>query len=107
MVFEVTEGQHQGRRVSRTWTFTDKAIGYSKRDLAAFGLATKAQILDVFPPLGQEVYCRLFVALQRSPDGDSAFNDIKKISDIQTQGAPGQDFLIDPAAGTAPAGGTP
>jgi hypothetical protein len=61
----------------------------------------------VFPPLSQEVYCRLFVTLQRSGDGQSVFNDIKKIADIRTQEAPGQDFLIDPAAGTGPAGGTP
>src|SRR5262245_61573882 len=45
VVFEVTEGDQRGRRLSRTWVFSDKAVGYAKRDLALFGLTTSKQLL--------------------------------------------------------------
>src|SRR5262245_2399616 len=71
VAFEVSEGEHRGRRVSRTWVFTEKAIGYAKRDLAEFGLTTSKQLLEPFPPTSCEVYCRLTVALQRGDDGNT------------------------------------
>ncbi len=41
--FEITEGEHVGKTVIRTWTFGPKALAYTKRDLAPFGLTTTAQ----------------------------------------------------------------
>ncbi len=95
IAFEVTQGEQTGRRVSRTWTFSEKAIGYSKRDLAPFGLTTVKQLLEPWPPLGCEVYCRLIVAIQRGDNG-SEFNDIKKIDAVRTVDSAAKNFLIDP-----------
>lgn len=95
MVFEVSEGEHRGRRVSRTWTFSQKAIAYAKRDLAAFGLTTSKQLLSPFPPTGREVYVKLTVALQRGDDG-SEFNDVKRIDVVRSEDSPAAAFLIDP-----------
>ena len=50
MVFEVSEGEQRTRRVSRTWTFTRKALAYAKRDLATFGLTTSQKLLELFRP---------------------------------------------------------
>src|SRR4051794_2761096 len=48
MRFEVTEGAHVGKTVPRTWTFGPKALPYTKRDLAPFGLTTSAKLLSPF-----------------------------------------------------------
>lgn len=108
IVFEVTEGEQRGNRVSRTWVFTEKAVAYAKRDLAAFGLTDSRKLLEPFPPAGREVYVRLAVAVQRGDDG-SEFNDVKKIDVVRTEDSPAKDFLIDPsAAGNGKSeGGTP
>jgi len=95
IAFEVTEGEHKGRRVSRTWVFTQKATAYSKRDLAIFGLTTAKQLLEPWPPLGCEMYCRLMVAIQRGDNG-SEFNDVKKIDNVRKEDSAAKDFLIDP-----------
>ena len=95
IVFEVSEGEHKGRRVPRTYVFTDKAVTYSKRDLAPFRLTTAKQFLEPWPPLGIEVYCRLLLALQRGNDG-SEFNDIKRIDNHRFVDSAAKNFLIDP-----------
>ena len=96
MTFEVSEGELRARRVSRTWTFSEKAIGYAKRDLAAFGLTTSQKLLEVFPPIGREVYVKLTVAMQRGDDGKSEFNDVKRIDILRIDETPAAPFLIDP-----------
>ena len=103
MNFEVTEGEHSRRRLSRIWTLSEKAIGYSKRDLAAFGLTTSQALLSPFPPMGREYFVRLTVALQRGDDGRE-FNDVKRIDVLRSEESPAAKFLIDPAT---PEGGTP
>ncbi|TPW00842.1 MAG: hypothetical protein FD124_3891, partial [Alphaproteobacteria bacterium] len=69
MRFEVSEGPHAGKTVIRTFTFTAKALGYSKAALAPFGLTTSAQLLSPFPRAGREYRVRLVVALHRGDDG--------------------------------------
>lgn len=103
MVFEVTDGEQRGRRVSRTWVFSERAVTYAKRDLAAFGLTTTKQLLEPFPPTGREVYVRLAVALQRGDNG-SEFNDVKRIDVLRTEDSPAKPFLIDPDAETSEGG---
>lgn len=80
--FEISEGEHAGKSVVRTWTFSAKAIAYTKRDLAIFGLATAADLLAPFPPLGEEFSVRLVVALQRGGDGIER-NDVKRVELIR------------------------
>lgn len=103
IAFEVVEGPHKGRRMSRTYTFGDKAIEYTKRDLAKFGLTTGQQLLEPFPAMGREVFCRLFVAVQRGDNG-AEFNDVKKIDAVRVVDSAAKDFLIDPTKGE---GGSP
>src|SRR5262245_61657029 len=67
--FRVTEGPHAGQTVARMWTFGARALPYTKRDLAPFGLTTTAQLLAPFPAAGREYLVRLVVALQRGDDG--------------------------------------
>lgn len=97
VVFEVTQGEYERRRISRTWVFSERAVMYSKRDLAIFGLTTAKQLLEPFPPMGREVYCRLIVALQRGDNG-SEFNDVKKIDNVRFEDSNAKSFLIDPDA---------
>src|SRR5688572_25841604 len=35
--FEVTEGSQCGKSIIRTWTFSEKALRYTRRDLLPFG----------------------------------------------------------------------
>lgn len=97
VVFEVTEGEHARRRVSRTWVFSEKAVPYAKRDLSTLGLTTGMQLLEPWPPMTCEIHCRLIVALQRGDNG-SEFNDVKKIDSVRTVDSAAKPFLIDPDA---------
>jgi hypothetical protein len=95
MVYEVIDGPHAGRTLLKTWAFTAKALPYSKRDLAAFGLTTSAQLLAPFPEAGREYQVRLIVALQRGDDG-IAHNDIKRIEVVRIVESPVAQFIVSP-----------
>lgn len=87
------------------WVFTERAVAYAKRDLAVLGLTTGKQLLEPFPAMGREVYCRLFVASQRGDNG-TEFNDVKKIDAVRTVDSAAKPYLIDPDASKCE-GGTP
>lgn len=91
--FEVTDGPQAGKTVIRTWTFGPKAVGYTKRDLAPFGLTTSAQLLAPFPEPGRGYRVRLVVALQKGDDGVER-NDIKRIDLVGVDESPAADFLL-------------
>ena len=97
--FEVTEGEHKGKTVVRTWTFSPKALAYTKRDLAPFGLSSTAKLLSPFPEAGREYHVRLVVAIQRGDDGIER-NDIKRVDLIRVDESPAAAFLLpDPPEG--------
>lgn len=91
--FEVVEGEQVGRTVQRMWTFSAKAMAYSKRDLAAFGLTTAAHLLSPFPPTGKDVIVELAVALQQSDNG-SQFNDVKSVRVLEVKPSAVADYVI-------------
>ena len=93
MRFEIADGDQAGRTVIRTWTFGSKAMPYSKRDLAPFGLTTSAALLSPFPEAGREYLVRLVVALQRGDDGIER-NDIKRIDLLSVAESPAAKFLL-------------
>jgi len=93
MKFEVSEGPQTGRTVVRMWTFGEKAIKYTKRDLSPFGLTTTAKLLTPFPDAGREYVVRLVVALQRGDDGISR-NDIKNLTVVRVTDSPFADFNL-------------
>lgn len=93
--FEIVEGAHAGKTVIRTWTFSPKAIGYTKRDLAPFGLTTSAALLSPFPAAGREYFVRLVVAMQRGDDGIER-NDVKRIDLIRIDESPAAGFMLPP-----------
>lgn len=98
MRFEVVGGEQDGKTLVRTWTFSEKAVRYSKRDLSAFGLATSAQLLAPFPEPGKEYRVRLVVAVQAGDDGIQR-NDIKKIDVLEVKDTPDAEFLLPPTRG--------
>lgn len=84
ITFEVLQPEaHAGKTVRRTWTFSEKAIGYARRDLALFGLDSGAKLLQPFPAETTFV-CKLTVAHKREEDGRE-FNDVKGISVLKTE----------------------
>ena len=93
MRFEVSEGEHTGRTVVRTWTFGEKALPYTRRDLMPFGLTSTAQLLAPFPEPGREYRVRLVVALQRGDDGIER-NDIKRIEVTGVTASPAAGFEL-------------
>jgi hypothetical protein len=93
MTYEITDGPHAGRTLLKTWAFTAKALPYSKRDLATFGLVSSAQLLAPFPEPGREYHVRLTVALQRSNDG-AEYNDIKRIEVVRVDKSPIAPFIV-------------
>jgi hypothetical protein len=93
MKFEVTEGPQTGKTIVRTWTFGAKALSYTKRDLALFGLSSTASLLSPFPPVGREYHIRLVVALQRGDDQIER-NDIKRIDIVRVDESPAARFML-------------
>jgi hypothetical protein len=93
MRFEITEGPQTGKTVIRTWTFGAKALPYTKRDLAPFGLTTTARLLSPFPEAGREYLVRLVVALQRGDDGIER-NDVKRIDLVRMDESPAAAFML-------------
>lgn len=93
--FVVTDGENAGKTVIRTWTFGPKALPYTKRDLAKFGLTTSTALLSPFPPAGREYFVRLVVALQRGDDGDER-NDVKRIDHVRVDESPAAAFMLPP-----------
>jgi hypothetical protein len=91
--FEITEGEHAGKTVLRTWTFGLKALPYTKRDLSAFGLTTSAQLLSPFPEAGRDYLVRLVVALQRGDDGIDR-NDVKRIDVVRVTESPAAAYIV-------------
>jgi hypothetical protein len=91
--FEIAEGEQKGKTIIRTWTFAPKAVGYTKRDLATFGLTTSAQLLSPFPEAGREYLVRLVVALQRGDDGIER-NDVKRIDLLRVNESPAAAFML-------------
>jgi hypothetical protein len=93
--FEVTDGPHAGRTVIRTWTFGAKALPYTKRDLAPFGLTAAAKLLSPFPEPGRDYLVQLVVALQRGDDGVER-NDVKRIDLVRVDNSPAAAFILPP-----------
>jgi hypothetical protein len=93
--FEITEGEQKGKTVIRTWTFGPKAVAYTKRDLAPFGLTTSAKLLSPFPEACREYLVRLVVALQRGDDGIER-NDVKRIEVLRIDESPAAAFMLPP-----------
>ncbi len=91
--FEVTEGEHKGKTVVRTWTMSEKAVAYTKRDLAPFGFTATAKLLSPFPEAGRDYFVRLVVALQRGDDGIER-NDLKRIDLVHVDEFPAAAFLL-------------
>jgi hypothetical protein len=101
--FKIAEGEHVGKTVIRTWTFSPKALPYTKRDLASFGLTSSAKLLAPFPEPGREYLVRLVVVLQRDDTGIER-NDIKKIDIIRVDESPTAAPPAPPTAGPTTAG---
>ena len=90
---EITEGEQTGKTVIRTWTFGAKALPYTKRDLAPFGLTTTEKLLSPFPEAGRDYFVRLVVALQRGDDGLER-NDVKRIDVLRVVESPAAAFML-------------
>lgn len=97
MRFVISEGPHANRVLTRIWTFSERAMPYSKRDLAAFGLTKAEQLLSPFPEDGKTYVVRLVVCLQRDNDGVER-NDIKRIDVLRVADSPAAKFML-PADG--------
>lgn len=91
--FEIADGAQKAQTLIRLWTFSDRAMTYTKRDLSAFGLTTSAQLLSPFPEAGREYLVRLVVAIQRGNDGIDR-NDIKRIDVLRVVESPAARFLL-------------
>lgn len=96
--FQVTDGPHEGQTVIRTWTFGPKALPYTKRDLALFGLTSTAKLLSPFPEPGREYHVRLVVALQHGEDGIER-NDVKRIELVRVEESPATAYMLPPREG--------
>jgi hypothetical protein len=72
---EITSGEHSGRRLLARWYLSPAALPYARRDLAALGLCSFAQLERGETPAG---LVRVRVALRRDDSG-GAFNEVRAV----------------------------
>lgn len=73
--FEISTGLYTGRRFSYRWFLTPAALPYARRDLAALGLTSFAQLQCGALP---KAPVRLRVVLRRDDSGHS-FNEVRAV----------------------------
>lgn len=64
--FQVSEGEHAGRKIWHTFWLSEAALPYTKRDLAKIGIRTLGQCEDAVPP---GIFCRVKVVIRADDDG--------------------------------------
>lgn len=95
--FKVIEGEHANRRLWRTWYFTPAAMTYTKRDLAKFGLDSKAKLLQPFP--ADRLVFKVTVTTRTGDDGTER-NELTRLELLRVQ-----EPEADPFAPAAEGGG--
>ena len=80
--FLVLDGDHSGRRLWKTWYFTEAAMEYTKRDLQKFGLYSKAEINAPFP--ANRLVFKVTVVVRKDDDGFER-NEVKKIEFLRRE----------------------
>lgn len=80
--FRVIEGELTGRRLWRTWYFTQAAMPYTKRDLAKLGLDSKDKLTAPFP--ANRLVVKLTVTVRTLDDG-TAGNEVKQLDLLRVQ----------------------
>lgn len=101
--FQVTEGEHAGRRLWMDRYFTDKALEYTKRDLQKLGIDSKEKLHEPFP--SGRLVCRLVVAARSLDDGRQR-NEVKGFNVIGVRNPEADPFAPRDDDGPDAAGGT-
>ena len=94
LTFEIVGGEHQGRKLWKTYYFTDNARAYSRGELAKFGLVDEGHFTDPFPG-DKVIHCTVFVTVTASDRGEQ--NEVQRIADIVIQGPSGGSSSATPA----------
>jgi hypothetical protein len=91
--FEITEGAHVGRALPKWLHFSEKAIGFTKRDLIKLGINSETKLFLPFPEVGREYVVRLGVTLERGDDGTER-NNVKQFDVLRVTDSPTSDFKL-------------
>ena len=94
LTFEIVGGEHQGRKLWKTYYFTESARAYSRGELAKFGLVEERHFKEPFPG-DKVIHCTVFVTVTASERGEA--NEIQRITDIDIQGPSGGSSSATPA----------
>jgi hypothetical protein len=64
--FQVSNGEHAGRKIWHTFWLSESALPYTKRDLLKLGIRTLGQCEDPVPP---GIFCTVKVVVRTEDDG--------------------------------------
>jgi hypothetical protein len=64
--FQVSNGEHAGRKIWHTFWLSESALPYTKRDLLKLGIRTLGQCEDPVPP---GIFCTVKVGVRTEDDG--------------------------------------
>jgi hypothetical protein len=88
LTFQVLEGEFEGRRLWYDCWLTERALSYTKRDLAKIGIRSFEQLKQPIPP---GIVCRCKVVLHRDDDGIER-NRIKSFEFVRIDTLPKDPF---------------
>lgn len=105
--YEITDGDHAGRRVMQWLTFsTPQKLAEAERVLGVFGLATPEQLLSPFPEAGKAYRVRLTLRVRPATDNYPAANDVQKVELLDVLTTPAAKYALPPLAEKEKEGGT-
>jgi len=86
LTLEVSEGDHEGRRVWHDYWLTPAALPMAKRDLAKIGIVRPEQLEEPIPP---GILLKVKLVLRRDDDGNES-NKVTRFEYVGTE--PGDAF---------------
>jgi hypothetical protein len=81
LMFVVTDGDHEGRRIWHTLWLTPNAMAWTKRDLKKLGIDSINQLDD---PLPRGIVCRLRVVIRKNDDG-TEYNEVRRMEVVRIE----------------------
>lgn len=90
--YRILDGKFANRKVWRTYSFTNAAVAYTKRDLSKFGIHNKADFQRPFPR--DRFICKLVVTLRTDDEGTER-NEIKSVEVLRVKESETNPFAPD------------
>lgn len=101
--FQISDGEHAGRKIWHTFWLSEAALPYTKRDLLKLGIRTLDQCDDAVP---RGIFCKVKVVVRTEDDGTERNRVVKiEAGGVRSDPTGDPDFADAPPASESEKGG--